>query len=405
MNIVQISSGELRIPVEKGGGIEAYILHLSKSLSKAGHNVVILDRKYSLADPDVEYIDGVKIVRLRAKRLPRLNFIIGFVLNQIFFASRVKKYLAKADFDVIQVHHSVIGLFLATTGQNLRNRLFYLSQTSRRLKESLSLLDRMALALENQLVKRTMKTIVLNELVREKLIRAVKLKPENVVLMPVSIDVSRFDTNLDMGDVRQRYGLDERVTILFVGRICADKGVEYLVKAANIVVNEFGYKKAQFLLIGPVEQFSSGESARSPYLVKILRLIEDYYLKQNVSLTGALPFDDLRRLYLACDMFVLPSLTEAAPTASLEAMAGGKPVIGTKVGGIPMQIQDGKSGFLVDPEDERQLAEKIKYLINNPSKAQEMGAYGRKLTEEEFSSGRIAERLLQVYQGKQERHK
>lgn len=399
MNIVQVSSGELRIPVEKGGGIEAYILNLSKSLSKAGHDVAILDGKYSPADSDVEYIEGIKIVRLRARRFPKFNSTTSFVLNQILFAYRVEKYLAKADFDVIQVHHSVIGLFLAITGTNLRNRLFYLSQTSRRVKKSASLLDRMALALENQLVKRVRKVIVLNELVREKLIRAVKLKPENVVLIPVSIDISRFDTNLDVGDVRQRYGLNERVTILFVGRICADKGVEYLVKAVNIVVNEFGYKKAQFLVVGPVEQFSSGESARSPYLAKILRLIEDYGLKQNVSLTGALSFDDLRKLYVACDIFVLPSLTEAAPTASLEAMAGGKPVIGTKVGGIPMQIKDGQSGFLIDPADERQLAERIKHLVDNPSKAKKMGAYGRRLAEEEFSSDRIAKRLLQVYQG------
>jgi glycosyltransferase involved in cell wall biosynthesis len=399
MNIAQISSGELRIPVEKGGGIEAYILHLSKSLSKAGHNVVILDRKYFPADPDVEYIDGVKIVRLIAKRFPRFNSTISFVLNQIIFAYRVKKYLAKADFDILQVHHSVIGLTLAITGRNLRNRLFYLSQTSRRLKKSLSLLDRMALALENQLVKRIKKVIVLNELVREKLITAVKLKPENVVLIPVSIDISRFNTNIEVGDIRQRYGLDERVTILFVGRICADKGVEYLVKAANIVINEFGYKKAQFLLVGPVAQFGSGASARSPYLSKVVKLIEDYGLKQNVRLTGALPLDDLRKLYVACDIFVLPSLTEAMPTASLEAMASGKPVIGTKVGGIPMQIKDGQSGFLIDPEDERQLAERIKYLIDSPSIAKEMGAYGRKLAEEKFDWAIIAERLLQVYRG------
>jgi glycosyltransferase involved in cell wall biosynthesis len=115
-------------------------------------------------------------------------------------------------------------------------------------------------------------------------------------------------------------------------------------------------------------------------------------------LTGALPLDDLRKLYVVCDIFVLPSLTEAMPTAPLEAMASGKPVIGTKVGGIPMQIQDGKSGFLIDSEDERQLAERIKHLIDNPSKAKGMGAYGRKLAEEKFDWAIIAEKLLQVYQ-------
>ena len=398
MNIVQVSGGELRIPVEKGGGMEETIVGISKHSVAAGHNVTILDRKYSPADPDVEHLDGVKIVRLRARRFPRFNFTISFVLNQILFAYSVKKYLAKADFDILQTHVSIAGLFLAITGRNLRNRLFYLSQTARRVKKPLSLLDRMALALENQLVKRTRRTIVQNEIAKEKLITAARMKAEDVVFITTGTDTNKFNPNLDVGDVRQRYGLDERVTILFVGRINPDKGVEYLVKAANIVTNEFSYKKAQFLLVGPVGQFVSGASAHSPYLAKVVKLIEDYGLKQNVRLTGALPLDDLRKLYVACDIFVLPSLTEAMPTASLEAMASGKPVIATKVGGIPMQIQDGQSGFLIDPADERQLAERIKYLIDNPSKAKDMGAYGRKLAEEKFDWAIIAERLLQVYQ-------
>ena len=398
MNIVQVSGGELRIPVDKGGGMEETIVGISRHLVKAGHDVTILDRKYSPADPDVEYLDGVKIVRLRARRFPKFNFTISFVLNQLSFAYGVKNYLAKADFDVIQAHVSISGLFLALTDRKLRNRLFYLSQTSRRVKKPLSLLDRMALALENRLVKRSRKTVVQNEIAKEKLIRAAGMKPEDVVFISTGTDTNKFNPNLDVGDIRQRYGLDNRVNILFVGRINPDKGVEHLVKAADIVINEFSYKKASFLLVGPVGQFVSGAGARSPYLAKVVKLIEDYGLEQNVRLTGALPLDDLRKLHVACDIFVLPSLTEAMPTASLEAMASGKPVIGTKVGGIPMQIQDGKSGFLIDPADERQLAERIKHLIDNPSKAKEMGAYGRKIAEEKFDWAIIAERLLQVYQ-------
>ena len=399
MNIIQVSPGELRIPVESGGGIEAYILNLSKSQSKAGHSVTILDRKYLSLDPDVEYIDGVRIVRLTTRRFPRVNFTISFVLNQISFAFRVKKYLEKADCDAVHVHVSISGLFLAITARNLRNRLFYTSHSVRRGKKSLSRLDRMAIALENQLVKRARKAIVLNEVIREKLIMGVKAKPEDVVSVPVGIDTNSFIPNLDVGDVRQRYGLEGKAAILFVGRIRADKGVEYLVRAANMVVNEFGdNKEVQFLLVGPTEEFGSGGGARSPYLAKITRLIEDYGLQQNVKLTGALPLNDLRKLYAACDIFVLPSLAEAMPTAPLEAMASGRPVIGTRVGGIPMQVNNGQSGFLIDPADEKQLAERIKYLIDNPAEAKEMGAYGRRLAEEEFNWSKIAERTLQAYQ-------
>ena len=122
MNIVQISSGELKIPVDRGGGIEAYILHLSKALSQAGHSVIIVDRKYTRADPDVEHIDGVEIVRLKVRRFPRLSFTISFVLNQVLFACRVRKYLKKSDFNVIHVHQSVLGLFLVMMNKTLRKR-------------------------------------------------------------------------------------------------------------------------------------------------------------------------------------------------------------------------------------------------------------------------------------------
>ena len=193
----------------------------------------------------------------------------------------------------------------------------------------------MALILENLLVKHVRRVIVLSDPVRKKLIAEEIVKPKKVVLIPVGIDVNNFRPNSNGDSVRQRFGLEGKVTILFAGRIRANKGVEYLVKAANIVVNKFGVKNARFLLVGPTEEFGSGEEAHSSYLAKIIRLIEDYGLRQNVTLTGAVPLDSLRMLYAVCDMFVLPSLTEAMPTAPLEAMVSGKPVIGTRVGGIP----------------------------------------------------------------------
>lgn len=70
MKIIHVSPSELRIPVDKGGGVEGYIFMFSKSMAKMGHSVTLLDRKYSSDDPDTEYIDGVKIVQLNARRSP-----------------------------------------------------------------------------------------------------------------------------------------------------------------------------------------------------------------------------------------------------------------------------------------------------------------------------------------------
>ena len=397
MNIVHVSGAELRIPVEKGGGHEEYILSLSKCLSKAGHNVTILDRKYLPADPDFEYIDGVKIVRLGARKFALPNLTISLALNYISFARQVNKYLARVNFDIVHVHVSITGLFLAIMRPSLRKRLFYTSHATRRGKKSLTPLDRIAIALENQLVKRIRTAIVLNELVRKGFITEARVEPERVVVLPMGTDTDRFNPTIDAGDVRQKHGLEGKVVILFVGRIRADKGVEYLVRAANIVLNDFGYENTRFVLVGPIEEFGLRKDRRSPYLDRVTHLIEDYRLQQGVKLTGAVSLDDLRKLYATCDIFVLPSLTEAAPQAPVEAMASGKPVIGTNVGSMPMQIKDEQSGFLINPADERQLAEKIKYLIDNPDERKRMGAYGRKLAEEEFDWEHITYKLVRIY--------
>jgi len=402
MNIVQVSAGELKIPVEKGGGVENYILNISRRLAATGHNVTILDRKYSVADRDVEYIDGVKIVRLRARKFAIPNFTINLALNLISFTREVNKYMAKSDFDIVHVHVSISGLLLVILSPNLKKKLYYTSHATRRSKKSLSLFDRMVTSLENQLIKHSRMATVASDEMKAKMITETKINPDNIVVLPISIDIDSFTPNLDTRGIRRRYGLEGKATILFVGRIRAVKGVEYLIKAANIVVNEFNYKKARFVLVGPTGEFGSGESRRSPYLVKIMRLIENYRLQRVVKLTGPLPANDLRKLYAACDIFILPSLTESMASAPLEAMASGKPVIATKTFGIPTEVRDGQSGILIDLADERGLAQKIKYLIDNPDEAKRMGAYGRKLAEEEFDLSKIAQELLRIYETKAE---
>ncbi|RLF07945.1 MAG: glycosyltransferase family 4 protein, partial [Thermoprotei archaeon] len=96
--------------------------------------------------------------------------------------------------------------------------------------------------------------------------------------------------------------------------------------------------------------------------------------------------------------FVLPSLEEGFGVVLTEALASGKPLVGSNVGGIPAQIKDGWNGFLVESGNEKQLAEKIRYLIDNPEERERMGENSRKLAREEFDWEKIAERYLKVYE-------
>jgi glycosyltransferase involved in cell wall biosynthesis len=118
----------------------------------------------------------------------------------------------------------------------------------------------------------------------------------------------------------------------------------------------------------------------------------------NAKFTGFVPYEDLKALYSACDIFVLPSLEEGHGVVLTEAMASGKPLIGSNVGGIPMQIKDGWNGFSVEPGNEKALVEKIQYLVVNEEERARMGKNSKKLAKEEFDWSKIAERYLEVYE-------
>jgi glycosyltransferase involved in cell wall biosynthesis/ubiquinone/menaquinone biosynthesis C-methylase UbiE len=407
MKIIQVAGGEARIPVDKGGGIETFIFNLSRELARMGHDVTILDRKYSRHDPTITYVAGVRIVRLYA---PRFDFIIvkspaaiysflslvSQVLNQLAFVIRVNGYLKKAgDIDAVHAHISAGALALVMLDRRWRSKLVFTSHSNRLTMEPLPFRDRATLLPIYWLAKRVKAVTVPAEIMRKKLIKRTGLSPGKVTVIPYGQDIVSFSPDLETGDVRTRYGLGGKKVILCVGRISRDKGTEYLVKAADIVVHRYGRRDAMFLLVGPAGGFN--QPGTSDYAARIGGLISEPGLKESVRMAGTVPVENLRQLYAACDMFVLPSLAEGLPTAVTEAMACGKPVIATGVGGVPDQVEDGRSGFIVAPGNERELAEKIMYLLDNPAEAKQMGARGREIARDKFATSIIAERFLVVY--------
>jgi len=94
------------------------------------------------------------------------------------------------------------------------------------------------------------------------------------------------------------------------------------------------------------------------------------------------------------DMFVLPSLWEGLPTAIIEAMAAGCPVVATAVAGTPEVVIDGETGFLVNPRDPKALAQKIRLLLQDQALCKKMGEAGAKRAREHFS----LERMVQEYE-------
>jgi glycosyltransferase involved in cell wall biosynthesis len=107
--------------------------------------------------------------------------------------------------------------------------------------------------------------------------------------------------------------------------------------------------------------------------------------------------DDIPELLQELDIFVLPSLSEGLPLSALEAMAAGKPVVATDVGGTHEAVIDRHTGLLVPPEDPQALSEGILCLLRQPELAKIFGDAGRKRVEQIFSLETMIKRYEELY--------
>ena len=407
MKILHIYDGPER--VFPGEGSCSFIVYsIAKYTAAKGHDVTVLERRWGGLD-NREEIEGIKFERFNlhiCSSISRKETIeemikspIGlfrFTLDRTSFALRAYKYLRKNDFDIVHVYTPFAVVVLVTLSRKLRKKMIYgeqIGDEEARLKLAHKRDVPLPLRIfspDLYLMRRVKKVVMENERRKTRIVSAGKIKPENTTAISIGVDTREFNPDISIDNVKEKYGLNDKTTVLFSSDIIPRKGVEYLVRAADIVVNQLGYKDTLFLLKGKVSE--------KVYLENMRKLIEDYKLVENVKIVGYIPWEDLKRLYVASDIYVLPSLEEPCPTSLLEPLACGKPLIGTNVGGIVTMIKNGWNGFLVEPANEKELAEKIKYLIDHPEKWDEMGKNSRKLAEEEFDWSKIAEKYLEVYE-------
>ena len=129
-----------------------------------------------------------------------------------------------------------------------------------------------------------------------------------------------------------------------------------------------------------------------PYRDKILPILEKY---DNFKWLGALQYPDKVREYLTeIDVYALVSGIDMSPLTLQEAQLMRKPVVATKVGGIPELMKNNETGFLVEKGNAEELIEKLSLLINNKKQSEEMGDAGRKFVEENFSWDKITKEFV-----------
>jgi glycosyltransferase involved in cell wall biosynthesis len=200
-----------------------------------------------------------------------------------------------------------------------------------------------------------------------------------VYYVPNAIDESFFDLE----------STSDGQTILFAGRVMPRKRVMELVQAFAKVIQQAPSARLRI----------AGECCSEGHYVEGIRgFIQEAKLEDCVHLLGALSEEAILREFAGCDVLALPSIQETTPMVIAQAMAAGKPVVATSVGGVAEMVSDGETGFLVDVGDVNALADALLRLLRDPSLRVRIGQSGHSFAIENYHADTVARRTYAVYQ-------
>ena len=211
-----------------------------------------------------------------------------------------------------------------------------------------------------------------------------------VVVIENGIDTARFSGGSGSGRLRHELGLSQDTPLVgVVSRLNKDKGITHFLKAAASLRG--AWPDARWLLLGD----GPDRAALEKEAIELGLANRALFLGFRTDVAEILP---------ELSVSVLPSLSEALSNVVLESMAAERPVVVTRVGGLPEVVEDGVNGLLVPPGDAAALARGIDTLLRDPARAAALGRSGRQRVQRQFSLQRMIDRTQHMYESLLDRH-
>jgi len=358
------------------GGVVKHIFYLDKEFRRLGHDVRII----AACSEDVGDVPR-QVIKVSGSiaHIPFAGSVARITLSPRVYR-RVKKILKQEQFDVIHLHEPMTPtLPLAVLRHVPLSPQSVVVGTFHAYRESNHPGYEYAKPILERFFGRLDGRIAVSEAVRDYL---VPYFPGDYRIIPNGIDLERF------GDPAlrplERFD-DGKLNILFVGRLEKRKGFRYLLRAFAQVKK--AVPQARLMVVGAYYK-----EDKEPFV---------FYARENrlrdVRFIGQVSEDDLPRYYRTCHVFCAPSTGfESFGIILLEAMAAGKPIVASDIDGYRGVLADGEEGLLVQPEDERRLAEALIRLLKDPALRERMGRQGQ-ATATDYAWHKVAQQVLDYY--------
>jgi glycosyltransferase involved in cell wall biosynthesis len=384
--------------------VPIWILNVANRLIK--HNdVVVYSPRPNPFKKGVSYYNGVKYRRIFApidKWLWFLTYEIPRRIPGCLYASRKKPYAESI------LHDFTYILKVAKDLKSENCDIVHIHEESefidiiRALNPKIRIVLHMHCAklweLDHNMIERRVKKADLilgcSQYITDNIRKTFPMLAERCHTLYNGVDLAKFERSKDKKEKKLHHN-----SLLYVSKVTPEKGLHVLIEALERIVKRdtsihldvigsFTPWPQSFIIwmsedrkVQQLARFYNKKNGNS-YLSQIRSKIDSSNIPKNITFHGKIPHEDIIKYYQAADLFVLPSFCEAFGMGFVEAMAAQVPVVGTKVGGIPEILENGKAGVLVESGNSKELANAIIELLGNESLRQKMIAQGKERVEE-----------------------
>jgi D-inositol-3-phosphate glycosyltransferase len=372
---------------QDSGGQNVYVAELARYLGAMGHRVDVFTRRDEVLLPTVVPFErGVRVVNLPAgpaELVPKDDLfpLMGEFRDAFYRFAKEEP----AAYDLVHANFWMSGWVACEAKRDLglpfAQTFHALGEIKKREQGAADTSPPERRAAEFRILEEADRVLATCPAEVEELTVLYDADPTRLTLVPCGVDARKFRP-VDRSKARERLGLPDEPTIVYVGRLVPRKGVDTLVEAFALLPDHLD---ARLVIVG-------GEPGVeiSPETARLSALAGKLKVRERVTFTGSRPQRELRRYYGAADVAVTVPHYEPFGMTPLEAMACATPIVGSRVGGIKTSVADGKTGYLVPPKDPEALAGRLLRLLSDESLRERLGRAARRRIKEHYTWERVA---------------
>lgn len=380
-----------RLGEKDTGGMNVYVRQLARRLGKQGYQVDIFTRRHDPEDPQIVPIGKrARVIHIKAGPLAIVKEDLYQHIPEFIYELGAFQQSECARYDLIHSHYWLsgrIGMKLSRRWRIPHIATFH-THARTKLKASPAAREVERRACVEEVVMDSVDAIVASTVVeRDEITELYGAAHSKIKVVPPGVDLDLFKPS-DKTQARRALNIaaDARV-VLFVGRMERLKGIDILLRAANLLNTR---ANTRLLIVG-------GGQEDDAELLRLKALAAQLRIQDMVTFTGAVEQERLPAYYNAADVMAMPSYYESFGLAALEAMACATPVVVSKVGGLQTFIEHGSAGYLIPRQCPEPFAHAIDTLLADPALANAMGNAARRKASK-MSWDRTAKAMLKCYQ-------